>query len=109
MNLDLETVVARLRAELARFEARGSRTSAHLRRETEPLPADWEERGSALADDDVVEALDAAAHGRIVELRGALGRIEAGEFGRCATCENEIAPERLLVLPSTRVCIRCVP
>lgn len=42
---------------------------------------------------------------RLVEL--ALERIEKGEYGTCARCEEEIAPNRLNVHPEAQVCIRC--
>lgn len=37
----------------------------------------------------------------------ALKRIEAGDFGYCVTCEEEIAPKRLELDPSIPVCIDC--
>src|SRR5215210_8464614 len=37
----------------------------------------------------------------------ALARIDAGTFGRCASCGNAIAPARLEALPWAALCIDC--
>ena len=37
----------------------------------------------------------------------ALGRIDAGTFGRCQECSEPIAKSRLQALPYTRHCIQC--
>jgi len=41
------------------------------------------------------------------EIREALERIEAGNYGRCEGCEKPIAKARLQALPYTRYCIEC--
>ena len=43
----------------------------------------------------------------LVQIEAALGRIEAGTFGRCQTCGKAIAPERLEALPWAIDCIDC--
>jgi DnaK suppressor protein len=40
-------------------------------------------------------------------IEDALERIEAGSYGICEMCEEEIAPERLEALPFTRLCVSC--
>jgi len=40
-------------------------------------------------------------------IEDALERIEAGSYGICEMCEEEIAPERLEALPFTRLCVTC--
>jgi DnaK suppressor protein len=37
----------------------------------------------------------------------AVGRIDAGTFGICERCEEEISPKRLEARPVTTLCIRC--
>ena len=37
----------------------------------------------------------------------ALAKIEAGTFGICETCEEEISRKRLEARPETTLCIRC--
>ena len=54
-----------------------------------------------------VAALLASARRRLADVDDALGRIEAGEYGTCASCGRPIAPERLAARPSARTCIAC--
>jgi DnaK suppressor protein len=37
----------------------------------------------------------------------ALARLDAGTYGRCTSCGNHIAPERLEALPWAALCIDC--
>lgn len=41
------------------------------------------------------------------EIQAALARIDAGTFGRCARCGEEIARARLDALPTARRCAAC--
>ncbi len=54
-----------------------------------------------------VAALRDAARAHLAELDAALARVDAGTYGRCATCGGRIAPERLDALPGTATCIAC--
>jgi RNA polymerase-binding transcription factor DksA len=44
---------------------------------------------------------------RAAELEQALSRAKRGEYGICRECGDPIHPDRLEVLPSTKLCIRC--
>lgn len=41
------------------------------------------------------------------EVEGALRSIEAGDYGLCTTCGEQISEARLRALPWTRVCVEC--
>jgi len=43
----------------------------------------------------------------ITESRAALERIEAGTYGRCENCGQEIGRQRLEAVPYTRFCLQC--
>lgn len=43
----------------------------------------------------------------IERIKGALMRIDSGDFGYCLACGEEIAPKRLAVDPTSATCIRC--
>jgi DnaK suppressor protein len=43
----------------------------------------------------------------LTRIEGALRRIEAGEFGRCHVCDEEIALKRLRFDPATTRCVSC--
>lgn len=54
-----------------------------------------------------VTALLATVDLRLAELSAAAGRLDAGDYGRCEACGNDIGDERLVALPSARRCVRC--
>lgn len=70
---------------------------------------DWEELAVERADDEVLEDLGNAAAQEIRMIDAALARVEAGEYGFCVKCGNEIAAHRLDVLPATPFCADCAP
>ncbi|MBV8462029.1 MAG: TraR/DksA C4-type zinc finger protein [Acidimicrobiales bacterium] len=57
------------------------------------------ERGEA-------EALAGQLQESLREVARALERLEAGDYGRCEVCGEEINPARLEAMPSTRFCIK---
>lgn len=44
---------------------------------------------------------------RAAEIQEALSRLSEGTYGICEQCGNPIHPDRLAVLPDTRICIKC--
>ena len=45
--------------------------------------------------------------GRVQRLSAALDRLDRGEYGTCAECDEPIAPARLRALPEVQTCVRC--
>jgi DnaK suppressor protein len=43
----------------------------------------------------------------LMQVNGALQRIEDGEFGICLECEEPISPKRLAAVPWAAYCLRC--
>ena len=43
----------------------------------------------------------------LIQIEGALRRIEAGAFGQCENCEEPIAEARIKAFPFTTLCIDC--
>lgn len=43
----------------------------------------------------------------LARIDAALGRLEAGDYGRCESCGQQIAVDRLLALPETHLCEEC--
>jgi DnaK suppressor protein len=41
------------------------------------------------------------------EIVAALGRIQAGAYGRCELCGRQIDEERLEAIPTSRLCVSC--
>jgi RNA polymerase-binding transcription factor DksA len=52
-------------------------------------------------------ALDARLEARLVEISDALRRLEAGTYGRCERCGNEVSAARLEAIPHARFCVTC--
>src|SRR3954464_13481263 len=58
---------------------------------------------------DRLRALLASARGALHEVDAALGRLDDGTYGVCASCGGAIAPERLEALPTTPQRVPCRP
>ena len=43
----------------------------------------------------------------LTQVQAAIARLDAGSYGVCASCGNDIAPRRLEVLPYATLCIVC--
>ncbi|EPX80913.1 TraR/DksA family transcriptional regulator [Litoreibacter arenae] len=68
---------------------------------------DWEELATERETDEVLEGLGNSAAAEITRIDAALKRIEAGEFGYCVTCGDEISEARLELVPYTPFCRKC--
>jgi|SRR5579863_6223278 len=53
-----------------------------------------------------IRNLDRSAR-RFRQIENALRRLESGEYGTCANCEEEIGPNRLRAVPWTQLCLKC--
>lgn len=68
---------------------------------------DWEDRAVERQGDEVLEALGNAEADELKQIDAALARIEAGTYGECAKCGDDISAERLALLPATPLCKNC--
>lgn len=68
---------------------------------------DWEELATEREEDEVLERMGASGKAEIAQIRAALDRMDAGDYGICVTCGAEIAEERLDLLPQTPFCAAC--
>lgn len=84
--------------------SRTGKIQENLRR----LPdSDSQERVTEGENDQVLERLDDTERAELAQVERALQRIEAGTYGRCETCGEDIAPGRLEALPETATCVDC--
>ena len=65
------------------------------------------EVGSVTLDRELDYSLEEVAQEGLAAIERALGRIEQGSFGRCASCEAPIGADRLTALPWANLCIDC--
>ena len=101
---DLSVVRAELESRLDVLLRRVERITGDLRKPGDP---DWQERATEVENDDVLEGLDDASRAEAAAIRTALGRLEAGTYGRCVRCGQEIGAARLAALPSATTCVDC--
>ena len=73
-------------------------------KENFPDPTD---RASLEADRNFMLRIRDRENKLIKKIKKALDRIEAGSFGICEKCGEDIAPERLKARPVTTQCIEC--
>lgn len=101
---ELKDQLFEMRRDLLR---RIGKIEKHRFRDDGPLPADWDEQAQELENDEVLSALDDTSRKELVQINGALSRMESGEYGACVDCGDAIAAKRLLALPYATLCITC--
>ena len=72
-----------------------------------PPSKDFEERATEREGDEVMESLGAVELAELKQINAALKRVEDGTYGVCVTCGEDIAPERLEIVPQTPKCRNC--
>ncbi len=102
--MDVEVYRTRL---LARREELTRRVREIEHDLAEEAPKDWEDRASEREGDEVLEDLEEAGLAELRMIEAALKRIEAGEYGVCVNCGEDIAPERLDAVPHAARCRHC--
>ncbi|MBI3733819.1 MAG: TraR/DksA C4-type zinc finger protein [Chloroflexi bacterium] len=83
--------------ELARLQ---QQMKTEIEHDTEEGDPDVYEREKLLA---VIRALE----DKIESLNYALKALDAGHYGFCERCGNEIGTERLKAMPGTTLCVKC--
>ena len=104
---DTETIRAALVAKAEALAARVQKIEAHLRGVDRDAPDDWSDRAQFLENDEVLEALDNHDREALTQIRDALRRLDAGNYGICTDCDESIPAGRLAALPTTTKCVNC--
>jgi len=68
---------------------------------------DWEDLAIEREEDEVLEGMGLSGLEEMRAITAALERMDAGEYGACVTCGDQISAERLDVLPYTPFCRKC--
>ena len=76
------------------------------RREGSPF-GKREEEATETSDLENRLAMEKRVLDQLADINNALDKLEQGTFGKCEKCGQSIAPERLSVLPSAKLCITC--
>tara|TARA_R110002073_G_scaffold322995_2_gene499931 strand:- start:926 stop:1252 length:327 start_codon:yes stop_codon:yes gene_type:complete len=96
-RLQLEELKLELEARIAK--ANTSLSASHS--------ADWSEQAVERENDEVLIELVREGKEELEQIQHAFMRMDAGHYGKCATCGNEINPQRLNAMPMTTLCIEC--
>lgn len=70
--------------------------------------ADFEERATEIAGDEVLEGLGLQGQREATQIKAALQRIDEGTYGICVQCGEDIPEKRLELLPHTPLCTDCM-
>jgi DnaK suppressor protein len=106
-TMNYELVKQRLLHRKQELTSRGRSVDADLRRENEPLSADFADQATQRENDDVLVALGESGAAELAQINQALERLARGEYGRCQKCGDDIAAARLAVVPHARHCASC--
>lgn len=102
------TDLTQLRQELvARLEELGHRVDDFESGLREPLDPDFAEQATQMESAEVTSALEHSAIVEAQKIKAAIDRIDAGSYGECVSCGNEISPGRLKALPYATECVDC--
>lgn len=66
-----------------------------------------EDKSFERLEDEVLSALSQSDRMEIIRIDAALARLAAGNYGRCAECDEPIDPARLEAMPDAVLCLSC--
>lgn len=104
--IDLAKRRAYLQKRLTELEANLNDIEEELESHNNP---DWEDAAIEREGDEVLEGLGVTEMKEARMIKAALDRMDAGEYGICVKCGEEISGDRLDVLPWTPFCRKCAP
>lgn len=107
MSVDVAQARTALLSKLEQISRRHGAITTHLRAQDGRNEADFEDRVSFTAGDEVLEQLDDTGRAEVSAIRGALDRLDSGTYGICVRCAATIAPGRLAILPEVALCTAC--
>ncbi len=107
-DIDLQQVRERLEAMRVALIAESEATSDSRA----PVTLDQQSVGrlsrmDAMAGQHMAAANERARQAQVVKIDAALRRLDDGDYGFCAGCDEPIAPKRLEADPTASLCITC--
>lgn len=107
-DLDL----AAIRRTLERERAEILEMSADTAESRRPVELDQQSVGrlsrmDAMQVQAMAQAVDARRRGRLKRIESALKRLDAGDYGYCLDCDEEIPAKRIAIDPVTERCVDC--
>lgn len=102
--MNVNEIAEKLKARLADLQAEIARLEQAT---TQPLSAKFADQANDLEELATNEGLEVQHIHEAEQIVAALARIEAGDYGVCQVCGGDIAPARLVALPTATRCIKC--
>ena len=97
-----------LKKELeSRLAALQARLTSIKKQATQSHSGDSAEQAQERENDEVVDAIGNETAQSIRGIQAALERLEAGTYGLCENCGEEIGRKRLEVVPEATRCVNC--
>lgn len=104
MTRNVQATRARLAARFSALAHQVERIEASQR---ELVAADFSEQAVEREDDEARDALERVAVAEMARIRLAIARIDAGNYGVCTTCGEDIEEARLVAVPEAARCMAC--
>jgi DnaK suppressor protein len=105
MSIDMEWFRTRLKQREKELLAELERSSGNARAASSGDVEDEADMATADQEQDLDYEEGDRQFDELTEVREALGRMDAGTFGKCTVCGREIEKARLEAVPWTRYCI----
>lgn len=105
---EISEVIENLQLRRDLLTDRLRRMRVDRRREDRPLSTDLEDQAVERENDEVLDGLDSLERDELREIEAAIERVEAGRFGVCEGCREEIGVSRLAAAPTARLCSNCM-
>ncbi|MCB8942204.1 MAG: TraR/DksA C4-type zinc finger protein [Ardenticatenaceae bacterium] len=104
IDLDLDHIRQKLEQERARLMASLAPDEGENGRSRNPDRGDLAQRYSNRERDVALQAMEME---QLAQIEAALERMEAGTYGRCESCGQQIPAGRLEILPYATLCVNC--
>ena len=92
---------------LTSLREHADRSEKHLHELEEDMSGMLADSGTIQEDRDGTRRLIESVRSDLERTQRAIARIEAGTFGQCVKCGNQIAPARLEAIPEAEYCTGC--
>ncbi len=102
-----ETTHANRRAQLTAERERLNDELTTLGIDRNSYDEGFADSGQVTAERGEVDALVGSLRETLVDIDAALDKLDAGTYGQCESCGQDIAEARLEAMPAARLCMAC--
>jgi DnaK suppressor protein len=102
-----ETTHANRRAQLTAERERVHDELTTLGIDRNSYDEGFADSGQVTAERGEVDALVGSLRETLLDIDAALSKLEAGAYGQCESCGQDIADARLEAMPAARLCMSC--